>query len=176
MWHTLDLTRVTHAGGRNGKTKFLMDNERPLRFQIPRAKVLFGGLSNFKSVTLEMPDEFAEWWRTTLEPALTSGLTPFRSNMNGKNLRVKVDTSTQIFDSSRTIKFPELVEGAFAGLTVTCIIEITGTYFFQETYGLVCRVYQLIEREQPTPVTSTSTPGIFDDETSQLKGFSFLVE
>lgn len=161
-WKTFDLSSIGFAGARNGTTKFT-----GVRFQIPRGRILFGGLSGYKSVTIETTDEFAQWWRTELEPALAGGLTPFKSNMSGKNLRLKVDTSTQVFDSSRKIKFPELVEGAFAGQTVTCIAEITGTYYFQDIYGLTCRVYQMIEREVPT---------VEEDSSPQLKGFAFIAD
>jgi len=167
MWASLDLTDVTHAGCRNGTTKFSVGT-KPLRFQIPRGRVLFGGLSGYKSITVETTDQFAEWWRTELEPALAPGLSPFKSNMTGKNLRLKVDTSTQVFDLNRNIKFPELVEGAFAGMTVSCIVEIIGTYFFQEMHGLTCRIYQLVER----PLADI--PEEEDTDTTQLKGFAFL--
>jgi hypothetical protein len=167
MWRTLELSDVTHAGCRNGTTKFSV-GPKPLRFQIPSGRVLFGGLSGYKSITVETTDEFAEWWRTELEPALASGLSPFKSNMTGKNLRLKVDTSTQVFDQSRNIKFPELVEGAFAGTNVSCIVEIIGTYFFQEMHGLTCRIYQLVER------TLADIPEE-ETDTTQLKGFAFLI-
>lgn len=166
MWRTIDLSDVTHAGSRNGTTKFSV-GPKPLRFQIPGGRVLFGGLSGYKSITVETTDEFAEWWRTELEPALASGLSPFKSNMTGKNLRLKVDTSTQVFDQSRNIKFPELVEGAFAGTTVSCIVEIIGTYFFQEMHGLTCRIYQLVEK----PLCDIPEE---ETDTTQLKGFAFL--
>lgn len=166
MWRATDFQSVTHAGGRNGTTKFSVDG-RPFRFQIPRGKVLFGGLSGYKSITIETNEEFANWWRQELEVALTKGLTPFKSNMSGINLRLKVDTSTQVFDPARGIKFPELNEGVFGGLTVTCIAEIVGTYFFQETFGLTCRIYQLIERPGDSePEEVTTEPG--------LSGFAFI--
>lgn len=166
MWRATDLTTVTHAAGRNGTTKFSVDG-KPFRFQIPRGKVLFGGLSGYKSITIETSAEFADWWRSTLETELARGLTPFKSNMSGINLRLKVDPSTQVFDSNRGIKFPELVEGTFAGQTVTCIAEIVGTYFFQETFGLTCRIYQLIERLADVQEEEEET-------VAPIKGFAFL--
>lgn len=166
MWRTTDLTTVTHAAGRNGTTKFSVDG-KPFRFQIPRGKVLFGGLSGYKSITIETSDEFAEWWRNDLETALAAGLSPFKSNMTGINLRLKVDPSTQVFDANRQIKFPELTEGTFAGWNVTCIAEIVGTYFFQETFGLTCRIYQLIER--PADIQEEE-----EETVAPIKGFAFL--
>jgi hypothetical protein len=167
MWRALDLSDVTHAGARNGTSKFSVDR-KPLRFQIPHGRVLFGGLSGYKSITVETTDEFAEWWRMELEPSLAPGLSPFKSNMTGKNLRLKVDASTQVFDLNRNIKFPDLVEGTFAGTSVSCIIEIVGTYFFQEMHGLTCRIYQLVER----PLADIAEE---EDVTAQLKGFAFII-
>lgn len=167
MWRTTDFSTVTHAAGRNGTTKFSVDG-KPFRFQIPRGKVLFGGLSGYKSITIETSDEFATWWRNELEVALVAGLSPFKSNMSGINLRLKVDPSTQVFDADRNIKFPELTEGTFGGQTVTCIAEIIGTYFFQETFGLTCRIYQVIERA--TEVQTT----VVDEPSEAIKGFAFL--
>lgn len=160
LWRDFDFDSVVSAGKRDGTVKFT-----GARFQIPRGRILFGGLSEFKSVTIETTDEFAEWWLGTLEPTLAGGLVPFKSNVSGKALRLKVDASTQVFDSSRKIKFPDLVEGAFAGQTVTCIAEITGTYFFKDMYGLTCRVHQLIERAEEE-----------DDTAPQLKGFAFIAD
>ena len=168
MWRATDFSAVTHAAGRNGTTKFSVDG-KPFRFQVPRGKVLFGGLSGYKSITIETSAEFADWWRSNLEPALVAGLSPFKSNMSGINLRLKVDPSTQVFDANRGIKFPELVEGTFAGQTVTCIAEITGTYFFQETFGLTCRIYQLIERPADVMVQEEE-----EETVVPIKGFAFL--
>lgn len=146
LWYDLTFDTIEFGGGRNGTTKFIV-NGRPLRFQIPKSKILYGGVSSFKSITLETTDEFAYWWQNKLEPALCEGLVPFKSNLNGRNLRLKIDSSSHIFDSNRQIKFPEISEGVFANQTVTCIAEISGTYYFQDTYGLVCRVYQMLEHE-----------------------------
>jgi hypothetical protein len=167
MWHATDFSAVTHAAGRNGTTKFSVDG-KPFRFQVPRGKVLFGGLSGYKSITIETSAEFADWWRSALEVELAKGLTPFKSNMSGTSLRLKVDPSTQIFDANRQIKFPELVEGTFAGQTVTCIAEIVGTYFFQETFGLTCRIYQLIERLADVQEEEE------EETVAPIKGFAFL--
>jgi hypothetical protein len=75
-----------------------------------------------------------------------------------------------VFDLNRNIKFPELVEGAFAGMTVSCIVEIIGTYFFQEMHGLTCRIYQLVER----PLADIPEEHE-DTDATQLKGFAFLI-
>jgi hypothetical protein len=144
LWRDINLSDVEFGGGRSGTSKFSIHEGRPLRFQIPKGRVLYNGLSEFKSISIEMPVEFVEWWRRTLEPALASGLEPFNSNVRDSSIRVKVDKSTQIFDADRHIQFPELNEGLFGGDTVTCIIEVVGTYFFKETYGLTCRAHQIL--------------------------------
>lgn len=144
LWKELDLNDVEMGGGRNGTSKFSIYGGRPFRFQIPKGQVLYNGLSEFKSVSIEVPFEFVDWWRQKLEPALVEGLEPFNSNVRDGSIRLKVDKSTQIFGPDRQIQFPELVEGLFAGQTVTCIAEVVGTYFFKETYGLTCRAHQIL--------------------------------
>lgn len=166
VWRDLDLSTVDFAGARNGTSKFSIGN-LPLRFQIPKGVVMYNGLSEYKSITIEMPDQFCTWWRENLEPALTSGLSPFSSNLKDKGLRLKVDKSTQIFDDNRKIQFPELTEGLFGGTTVTCIAEISGTYFFKDVHGLTCRIYQVVVH---TESETESEP----EPTDTLKGFSFI--
>lgn len=129
---------------------------------------MYNGLSGFKSITIEMPPEFVTWWREKLEPVLAGGLTPFNSNLKEFGLRLKVDKSTQVFDARRQIQFPELVEGLFGSAVVTCIAEITGTYFFQDNYGLTCRIHQIVVAE---PAFEEPEP---EDEGRVVKGFAFV--
>jgi hypothetical protein len=162
FWKDLDMTTIDFAGARNGTTKFSI-GPQPFRFQIPKGTVMYSGLSEYKSMTIEMPDQFCTWWRDTLEPVLASGLLPFSSNLKERGLRLKVDKSTQIFNEERKIQFPELTEGLFGGATVTCIAEISGTYFFKDVYGLTCRIYQIIVHDSVEP-----------EQGETLKGFSFI--
>lgn len=164
LWHALKLEDVEFGGSRNGTTKFSVKGQS-FRFQIPKGAILYNGLSEYKSVTIDMPEVFTAWWHQTLEPALVSGLTPFNSNLKETGLRVKVDKSTQFFNSKKEIYFPELNEGLLNGATVQCIIEITGTYFFQGTYGLTIRAHQFVVSD---------TPAIVEEPMTALKGFSFI--
>jgi hypothetical protein len=164
MWHGLKIEDIEFAGARNGTTKFSV-NGQSLRFQVPKGAVLYNGLSEYKSITIDMPEVFTAWWRQTLEPALVTGLSPFNSNLKDTGLRVKVDKSTQIFNSKKEIYFPELNEGLLSGSVVKCIIEITGTYFFQGSHGLTIRAHQIVVSDSETTTTEPET---------ELKGFSFI--
>lgn len=169
LWHALNLENVEHGGGRNGTSKFTLDGGRPFRFQIPKGRVMYNGLSEFGSMTIEVPNVFAMWWRETLEPALAGGLVPFNSNLKESGLRIKFDKSTQIFNAQREIQFPEHKEGLLQDCVVTCIVEIPGTYFFKESFGLTCRAYQVVINEEgvvPPPEV---------DDSEQVKGFAFTL-
>jgi hypothetical protein len=163
LWHAVTLENVDHVPARNGTMKFTVDGGRPFRFQIPKGRVVFGGVSEYGSITIDVPQVFTSWWRETFEPALVSGLTPFNSNSKDSGLRVKVDKSTQFFNSKKEIQFHEVKEGLFTNATVTCIIEITGTYFFRESYGLTCRAYQIVVEDE-----------VIEDPGETLNGFAFV--
>ena len=167
-WHGLNFEDVESAGGKNGTTKFSVQGQ-PFRFQVPKGRVLYNGLSEYKSITIDVPEAFVSWWRQTLEPALVSGLTPFNSNLKESGLRVKVDKSTQFFNTKKEIYFPELKDGLLSGSTVTCIIEIVGTYFFQGSHGLTIRAHQIVASE---PVSEPET--VVDETATTLKGFAFI--
>jgi hypothetical protein len=81
---------------------------------------------------------------------------------------VKVDSTTQFFDESKKSIFPALDEGALKGDTLTCIIEVSGVYFFQETYGLIVRAHQVVVRKRNDPATKC------DVAEDSLKGFAFI--
>jgi hypothetical protein len=150
-WHEIDLSSILLTEKRNGGSKITQADGTPLRFQIPAARVMYDGLSSFKSLTLEMPSDFVEWWEK-LDKELPE---PSRSNISNNGLRVKVDDATQFFNESKKSIFPELNEGALRGETLICIIEIPGTYYFQNNYGYIVRIYQAVVK-------------------STLKGFAFL--
>jgi hypothetical protein len=166
LWHSVQIEDVEFGGARNGTTKFSVKGQS-FRFQAPKGAVLYNGLSGYKSITIDVPEVFTVWWRQTLEPALTPGLIPFNSNLKETGLRVKVDKSTQFFNSKKEIYFPELNEGLLSGASVQCIIEITGTYFFQGTHGLTIRAHQIVVSESESAVE-------IDDTSTTLKGFSFI--
>lgn len=166
-WHLLNLEDVVFAGAKNGTTKFSLQGQ-PFRFQVPKGRVLYNGLSEYKSITIDVPEAFVAWWRQTLEPAIAAGLIPFNSNLKESGLRIKVDKSTQFFNSKKEIYFPELKDGLLAGSMVTCIIEIAGTYFFQGSHGLTIRAHQIVASDAPTELET------IDDTSTTIKGFSFI--
>lgn len=142
-WSDVDFSALTFTEKRGGGAKI----SPLLRFQIPTGRAMYDGISSFSSVTLEMPEHFIEWW-SELEKVLGSSYEPFRSNMSNGGLRIKVDSATQFFDESRKSIFPELVEGSLKGSTLSCIIEVSSVYYFQNTYGLVVRLYQAVVRSR----------------------------
>jgi hypothetical protein len=160
-WSDVDLSSILLTEKKNGGSKITQSDGSPLRFQIPIARVMYDGLSSFNSVTLEMPFEFVEWWEK-LDKELPE---PSRSNMKDNGLRLKVDTATQFFNESKKSIFPDLNEGALRGETLTCIIDIPGTYYFQDNYGYIVRIHQaVLKTRTPTEVVPESN----------LKGFAFI--
>jgi len=167
-WSEVDTSTLVYAGKRGGGTKVTNADGTPLRFQIPSGRVMYNGLSDFKSVTLEVPSDFIQWWQK-MDETIGSGCVPFRSNVKDNGLRVKVDSTTQFFDESKKSIFPALDEGALKGDTLTCIIEVSGVYFFQETYGLIVRAHQVVVRKRNDPATKCDVA-----DGDALKGFAFI--
>lgn len=175
-WNEVDTSTLVFAGKRGGGTKVTQADGSLLRFQIPTARVMYNGISDFSSVTLEMPPDFCTWWTSTLED-LASGCAPFRSNLKDNGLRVKVDHSTQFFDEQKKSVFPVIEEGTLKGDTVSCIIEVSGIYFFQETYGLTVRAHQVVIRKSTKSETVSKSRSDLSDVSTDgdtLKGFAFI--
>lgn len=159
-WAEVDLTSIVLSNKRNGGSKITP----LLRFQIPVARVMYDGISNFNSVTLEMPSDFVEWWESSLDTLLPD---PYRSNIKDNGLRVKVEPGTQFFDESRKSIFPSIEEGSLRGETLVCIIDIPGTYFFQEMNGFIVRMYQAVVKTRPQTVEEAS---------EKLTGCAFIID
>ena len=168
-WTEVDLTTLSFAGKKGGGTRVTNADGTPLRFQIPTGRVMYNGLSDFKSVTIEVPIDFVQWWTTKLESEIASGCEPFRSNVKDGGLRVKVDASTHFFNESKKSTFPALDEGAFKGDTVSCIIEVSGVYYFQDVYGLIVRAHQVVLREK-----KQASATVEEASGESIKGFAFL--
>ena len=134
------------------RTKFRYENG-PLRFQIPRG-ICTWGVSAYKSLQVDLSnEEFAEWWRD-LETLLCAR-EPFNTNMKGAALRLKIDDVTYIFDENSKQVTLDIREGLFRGQEMSCIIDVDSTYFFNGSWGLTCRVYQL---KLYGPVETVSAP------------------
>jgi hypothetical protein len=167
-WSDVDTSTLVFAGKRGGGTKVTQGDGSLLRFQIPTGRVMYNGISDFKSVTLEMPSDFCAWWTEKLED-IASGCEPFRSNLKDNGLRVKLDPATQFFDEQKKSIFPAIEEGGLKSDTLSCIIEVSGVYFFQDTYGLIVRAHQVVIRKSKS---ETKCDVSTDGET--LKGFAFI--
>lgn len=170
QWHGLKIEDIEFGASKNGTTKFTVQGQ-PFRFQVPKGRVLYNGLSEYKSITIDAPEAFVAWWRQTLEPALVPGLSPFNTNMKESGMRIKVDKSTQFYNSKKDIYFPELKDGLLGGSNVKCIIEIVGTYFFQGSHGLTIRAHQIVLADGDTEPEHEEDPS----SSATLKGFSFIV-
>jgi hypothetical protein len=168
-WSEVDTSTLVFAGKRGGGTKVTQADGSLLRFQIPTGRVMYNGLSDFKSMTLEMPPEFCTWWTETLEE-ISSGSTPFRSNVKDNGLRVKVDQLTHFFDEQKKSVFPAIEEGTLKGDVISCIIEVSGIYFFQDVYGLIVRAHQVVIRKRTD--VAASKCDVADGDA--LKGFAFI--
>jgi len=177
-WSDVDTSTLVFAGKRGGGTKVTQADGTPLRFQIPTGRVMYNGISDFKSMTLEMPPEFCTWWTETLEE-IASGSTPFRSNVKDNGLRIKVDPLTQFFDEQKKSVFPAIEEGTLKGDVLSCIIEVSGVYFFQDVYGLIVRAHQVVIRKR-TGMESKSRSDLSVDskcdvtDGDAIKGFAFI--
>ena len=140
LWNEVDFTKLHIELGRAGRRKFTYDG-KPFRFQIPESRCVWG-LSEYKSLSLEMDDEFVTWWGELEEYVDTPD--PYSSSIRDGVLRIKIDEYSQIFNSDRELDVQERAEGDFQGCSVKCIMEVSGMYYFNGTYGLTCRIYQML--------------------------------
>ena len=170
-WSDVDTSTLVFAGKRGGGTKVTQADGSVLRFQIPTGRVMYNGISDFKSMTLEMPPDFCTWWTETLED-IASGSTPFRSNVKDNGLRVKVDPLTQFFDEQKKSVFPAIEEGTLKGDVLSCIVEVSGVYFFQDVYGLIVRAHQVVIRKRTNSAAVEQKCEVADGDA--LKGFAFI--
>jgi len=157
-WSELDLTKI-------GTTSFKgMPRFSGLKFQIPRGVTPYG-LGGFKSIDVDIGDpEFLDWWRA-VETTFANGFEPFKSNLKGTRLRLKVDEDTYVFDEKRNLQTPDLKEGLWRGAQISCLVEISGIYFFNAEHGFVCRCRQIMvydsdgaeESDDDAPATQSVT-------------------
>jgi len=137
-WNEVNLKDLEIDTGR-GRPKFGM-NGGPLKFQLPRGVCQWGYNPEYKSFQVSLCDPaFIKWYRE-LEAELCTD-SPFRSNLKDGQMRLKADDSTLFFgpDGTMLTDGPERMKGA----DISCIMEISGSYFFQEIYGLTCRATQV---------------------------------
>ena len=141
FWSEIDPSQIEMLASTKDRTKFRYQGG-PLRFQIPRGLCTWG-VSAYKSLQIDLSNEaFIEWWKD-LETQLCPR-EPFNSNLKGGSaLRLKIDDVTHIFDLNSKQVALDIKEGLFRGKEVSCIIDVESTYFFNGSWGLTCRVYQL---------------------------------
>ena len=152
FWNEIDTNEIEFVPWGKDRTRFLYKG-KSLRFQIPRG-LCERGVSAYESksfiVSISNP-EFFDWWRS-LETYLCPK-EPFNSNVkSATDIRLKIDNVTYIFDENSKQVMPEIQEGLFRGQELSCIVEIDSTYFFNSTWGLVCRANQVKtygEEERP---------------------------
>ena len=171
LWSDVNKDAIDVTPGMKDRSKYMWDG-RPLRFQIPRG-VCTWGVSQYKSFNVDLPSnpEFIQWW-TELERRLCPQ-EPFKSNLSGTSLRVKIDEATYIFDENSKQVTPEVREGLFRGQELSCLIDIESNYFFNNVWGLVIRASQIrfYGTEQPTAELTTA-----DDPPVLQKGICAFLE
>jgi hypothetical protein len=140
IWNEVDFTLINKEIGRAGRQSFNYDF-RPFRFQIPEGTVEWG-LSEYNALTIDIPDPEFHAWFHSLEDYIGKPQ-PFSSVLK-EHLRIKLDASSQVFDDGRRIDESVRGTGAYKNCRVKCIIEVSGMYYFKETYGLTCKIYQMI--------------------------------
>jgi len=143
LWSDLNLDEIRLEPGKNQRQK-ISYNDKPLRFQISDSTCT-DGLSEYEQITLETTPEFATWFQE-LEARIGTP-SPWKSAMTDVYMTLKLDESTQVFDEHRNLDRSPRLLGKFQGCTIKCIIEIVGIYYFKETYGLTCKVYQITSSE-----------------------------
>jgi hypothetical protein len=90
-----------------------------------------------------------------------------------------VDPLTQFFDEQKKSVFPAIEEGTLKGDILSCIIEVSGIYFFQDTYGLIVRAHQVVIRKR-TGMESKSRSDLSVEskcdvvDGDAIKGFAFI--
>jgi hypothetical protein len=156
-WNEVSLDDVEiEPGTGRARPKFTLGGG-PLKFQLPRGVCQWGVNPEYKSFQVSVPDEAFASWYETLEKKLCSE-TPFSSNLRAGQMRLKVDDGTLFFRADGTL----LVDGAerMKGADVSCIMEIPGSYHFNDKYGLTCRATQVrIWAEGEPPVVSAGSYG-----------------
>jgi hypothetical protein len=123
-----------------------------LRFQIPRGLCQYGR-SEYKTINVEIGNKaFITWWRE-MEGKLCQG-EPFNSNLKGTSLRLKLEDDVPVFDDQRNYIGSYTKTGDGAGKQISCLIEISGVYFFNNQYGLTVKCVQLMAYADEPPTES----------------------
>jgi hypothetical protein len=150
MWSDIDIDRIEIKPGT--KDRFFY-NGKILRFQIPRGLCVWG-VSAYSSLNITLPSqEFVDWWKR-LETHLCPR-DPFSSNLKGPDeLRLKIDRATYIFDENSKQILPEVKEGLFRGHELSCLVDVESNYFFNGSWGLVCRAAQIKTYTPDEPVVT----------------------
>lgn len=144
LWKDVDFSLIQKEPGRNGRQS-INYNGRPFRFQIPDGIVEWG-LSEYNSLTIDIPDPDFHIWFHSLEEHIGTPQ-PFSSILKDR-MRIKIEDYSMIFDQDKRLDETERKLGDFQGCKVRCIIEITGMYYFNETYGLTCKMYQMMYEDE----------------------------
>lgn len=162
LWHEVDFDLIYKTMGKNGRFTLCYGPEKkPLRFQIPSAICQYG-IGSFNSINLDFSTHqtFLNWF-SDLETAIGAP-EPFTSNMKNEFLRLKVDDSTLFFDSANRMQQPvEIREGMYSNSEITCIVDISNIYFFNDVYGLTCRIYQMKNKQLESPEKHSEVPKHF---------------
>lgn len=140
FWNEIDTSLIEVVPMGKDRTKFRYQGG-PLRFQVPRGACIWG-VSAYKSLQVAVVHtEFIQWWRE-LETQLCP-VEPFNSNLKNGQLRIKIDDSVYIFDENSKQISPEIKEGLFRGQEISCLIDVDSTYYYNGSWGITVRLYQI---------------------------------
>ncbi len=162
FWTDIDTTQIETVLAGRDRVKFRYQGG-PLRFQIPRGLTTWG-VSAYKSFQIDLSNpEFFEWWRKLERELCTQE--PFKSNLAGSTLRLKVDDATYFFDENSKQTNPEIREGLLRGQELSVLVDVDSTYFFNGIWGLTCRAAQIrswsvAEASPAEPETQTLQPNV----------------
>lgn len=149
LWHEVDFSLIYKKTAKNGRVSLYYGPDmKPLRFQIPAGTCTYG-VGSFSAINVDFVEHqtFINWY-ADFEEAIGAPQ-PFNSNMKNESLRLKMDETTLVFDWNNKMEQPaEIREGMFSNSEVVCIVDVSSIYFFNDVYGLTCRLYQVKHRQK----------------------------
>lgn len=114
-----------------------------MKIQIPRMRSV--GINQYDKLGLCESEKFLALWNPIVKEYQKDAKFPWNDNPIDGIFRVRVDESTQIFNSKS-----ELLSGdtELYDKDVTCIIEVLKVFNYKKMSGITCRVHQMKIHDQ----------------------------
>ncbi len=124
-----------------------LDEELPIRFQIPRGYSEYGKSAQYNLIVLKIDDDsnFLQWFVDLEERYIGPDKRPIDSRVKGDNINIKyVEGFTQVFDVNDNF----LLDGvqSFANCHLDCLVEVDKVYGplgDASSYGITCKIFQV---------------------------------